>query len=90
MKFFQQIDYDVQSEINRIKSSNLYELSTEEPLIVNQLVKLFKNTKNYVAAVDNLSFGVKSHKCFGLLVNIKHDSEWYSKKWKKNFLKSNT
>jgi ATP-binding cassette subfamily A (ABC1) protein 3 len=43
------------------------DLSVKEPLIVNQIVKLFKKSNKMVAAVDNLSFGVKAQKCFGLL-----------------------
>nr|QUF59429.1 ATP-binding cassette transporter Abca3-like1 [Brachionus angularis] len=61
------IEDDVQKEIYRIKNSNLNLLSSNEPLIVNNLLKLFRKKNVNVSAVDNLCFGVKSHTCFGLL-----------------------
>ena len=36
-------------------------------MIVNKIVKLFEKSNKMVAVVDNVSFGVKSQKCFGLL-----------------------
>jgi ATP-binding cassette subfamily A (ABC1) protein 3 len=66
-KLNKKIDSSVQKEITRIKNSNLMDLSIKEPLIVNQIVKLFKKSNKMIAAVDNLSFGVKAQKCFGLL-----------------------
>lgn len=62
------IESDVRSEIERVTSSNLKDLAKTEPLVVNRIVKLFKKKQMYFAAVDNLSFGVKAQRCFGLLV----------------------
>ena len=36
------IESDVQKEISRIKKSNLRKLAFDEPLIINQILKLFK------------------------------------------------
>ncbi|CAF0854082.1 unnamed protein product [Brachionus calyciflorus] len=61
------IEEDVKKESDRIQNSNLSKLSYHEPLIVSQLLKLFKKKSIRISAVDNLSFGVKSQICFGLL-----------------------
>ncbi len=57
---------DVSSEYERVK--NTKELSKIEPLIVNDVLKVFKKKKNEnFVAVNHLSFGVQSKECFGLL-----------------------
>lgn len=61
------IDHDVQNELNRIQSSNLAQISQNEPLVVSNLFKRFKKRKKEFVAVDRLSFGVESNQCFGLL-----------------------
>ena len=57
------LEEDVKKESLRIKSSDLQERALEEPLIVNDLVKLFR--KDGYTAVNNLSFGVLPNECFG-------------------------
>ena len=59
---------DVAREYERVKTNDLEELSKIEPLIVNDVLKVFKKGKkdNFVA-VNHLSFGVQSKECFGLL-----------------------
>ncbi|RNA03981.1 ATP-binding cassette sub-family A member 3-like [Brachionus plicatilis] len=52
-----EIEDDVSKEIKRIEDSDLTKLSKNEPLI----------KKIRLSAVDNLSFGVPSQTCFGLL-----------------------
>jgi ATP-binding cassette subfamily A (ABC1) protein 3 len=63
------IESDVQREKERINRNDLSVLVPNEPLIVKQLLKLFRKSKVQVAAVDNLNLGVKNHSCFGLLVS---------------------
>nr|UOU03314.1 ATP-binding cassette subfamily A3-like 1 [Brachionus rubens] len=58
---------DVKEESERIQNSNLKKLSEHEPLIIKKTLKLFKKKKINIAAVDNLSLGVGSQSCFGLL-----------------------
>nr|APD26547.1 ATP-binding cassette transporter subfamily A member 3-like X1 protein [Brachionus koreanus] len=62
-----EIEDDVKKEIERIDESNLAKLSQHEPLIVKKLLKLFKKKNIRLSAVDNMSFGVPSQTCFGLL-----------------------
>lgn len=62
---FLKLEEDVKKESLRIKSSDLQERALEEPLIVNDLVKLFKKDGKPYAAVNNLSFGVLPNECFG-------------------------
>lgn len=51
----------------RIEKSNVNQLITKEPLVIRDLRKEFKKEGRRFAAVDNLSFGVESGECFGLL-----------------------
>lgn len=66
--FLLKIEEDVNKEIERIKSLSQNSINYKEPLVINQVLKLFKKNKVNIAAVDNLCFGVKSQSCFGLLV----------------------
>jgi hypothetical protein len=59
---------DVLEEISRIKTSKLDMLCKQEPLIVNNLIKTYSKNNISINAVNNLSFGVTSQQCFGLLV----------------------
>jgi hypothetical protein len=67
MFIYLKVDYDVQNEINRIKSfsSNLEIIAANEPLVVYNLVKKYKKHKTLLTAVDHLSFGVNKNECFG-------------------------
>ena len=59
------LEEDVKKESQRIKSSDLQVRALEEPLVVNDLVKLFKKDGKPFSAVNNLTFGVLPAECFG-------------------------
>nr|QUF59430.1 ATP-binding cassette transporter Abca3-like2 [Brachionus angularis] len=61
------LESDVQKESDRIKNSDLKELSSKEPLVVSELFKKFMKNKTEFIAVNKLSFGVSQKECFGLL-----------------------
>jgi ABC-type multidrug transport system ATPase subunit len=51
----------------RIENSNINELVKNEPLVVKNLKKEFHKNRIAFMAVNNISFGIKSNECFGLL-----------------------
>ena len=59
------LDSDVKTESDRIKGSDLKQLSAKEPLVVAELFKKFKKVKTKFVAVNKLSFGIASKECFG-------------------------
>lgn len=60
------IDENVKQETERIKNLDLK--SSTEPLLVNELIKEFyQKNREKLNAVNNLSLGVSSNECFGLL-----------------------
>jgi ABC-type polysaccharide/polyol phosphate transport system ATPase subunit len=61
------LEDDVANEFSRIKNSDLYSLSKQQPLIVNNLLMEYKKKKEKFVAVNHLSFGVQQGECFGLL-----------------------
>lgn len=65
--YIYQIAEEVQEEARRIKQADLSDLVDKEPIVAKNLSKLFKKDSKYFYAVDNLSFGVASAECFGLL-----------------------
>lgn len=59
---------DVLKEDKRIKEANLNTLTMEEPFVVSGLYKRYRNNKlQKTVAVEDVSFGVKTRECFGLL-----------------------
>lgn len=57
----------MEAESNRIRNSDLKQVSKEEPLVVHDLVRRFKKGKKDFIAVNNLSFGIAKKECFGFL-----------------------
>ena len=58
----------MEREFERIKNADLTELSKKEPLILNDILRVFEKVKNDTfVAIDHLSVGVKNKECFGLL-----------------------
>ena len=57
------IESDVNAESERIKNANQSSIIKEEPFVINSLCKNFGSKM----AVRDLTFGVKSKECFGLL-----------------------
>lgn len=55
------------AEGERIKNSDLVEISQREPLVVYNLMKRFRKGNVDFVAVNHLSFGVRRQECFGLL-----------------------
>jgi len=61
-------DPDVITESERIRNSDLQQLSKTEPFVISGLYKKFFNKKlQKFVAIRDLSFSVKTHECFGLL-----------------------
>ena len=65
--FLLKFEEDVQAEFDRIKQSDLKQLSKSETLVVSNIVKKFKKKKKEFYAVNHVSFGVENKECFGLL-----------------------
>ena len=59
------IEEDVKQEAIRIKQSDLKVKSASEPLLVSQLLKVFRKGKKEYKAVNMLSFGISPKECFG-------------------------
>lgn len=58
----------MRDESYRIKGApNIYQLAREEPVLINDLCRMFKKNGRPFMAVNNLSFGVRPADCFGLL-----------------------
>jgi len=61
-------DPDVLAESERLRTTDLQQLSQIEPVLVSGLYKKFRNRKlQKFVAVRDLSFGVRARECFGLL-----------------------
>lgn len=59
---------DVLKENARIKEANLNVLTMEEPFVASGLYKRYRDKKFHkTIAVEDVSFGVKTRECFGLL-----------------------
>lgn len=67
IKYFKQLESDVDTESKRIRNSELASLSKSEPLVVYNLLKRFRKGPVRFVAVNRLSFGVRRQECFGLL-----------------------
>ena len=63
----QALESDVETEAERVKSSNINDLTKQEPFVVKNLSKVYSSRRGKSLAVRDLSFGVKSKECFGLL-----------------------
>lgn len=55
------------AEAERIRNSDIVELSKREPLVVHNLMRRFRKGNVDFVAVNHLSFGVRRQECFGLL-----------------------
>ena len=68
--FLQKLEPEVRAEKERINNCDLKHQATQEPLIVHDLVKVFKkkakkSSSSSFYAVNHLSFGVAPTECFG-------------------------
>lgn len=57
----------MEQEAQRIDQADMCELVSKEPIVAKNLCKVFKKGSKYFYAVDNVSFGVATSECFGLL-----------------------
>jgi hypothetical protein len=62
---FLKYEEDVGNEALRLKYENFHALTKKEPIVVRDLVKIFKKSGKTFSAVNNLSFGVQPTECFG-------------------------
>ena len=67
--YFLKLETDVKAEADRVKSGDIKQQATLEPLIVSELVKCYHKGKTEFTAVNKLSFGISPKECFGYTIN---------------------